>query len=84
MEWLLGRPSSRVKRPKREADHSPQYSTEVEKGEAIPTLPRMSSRDSFPFYDFSRYVCDDLSESTEVNFVCLLICYLTTLRIKTL
>jgi hypothetical protein len=51
--------SPRLKRPGREADHSPPSSAEVKNGGAIPPLPYMSSwhsaelikhRDNFTFY----------------------------------
>jgi hypothetical protein len=41
--WAPGALSPEVKRPGREADHSPQSSAEVKNGGAIPPLPNMSS-----------------------------------------
>jgi hypothetical protein len=43
IRWVLGAISPRVKRLRREADHSPPSSAEVKKGGAIPPLPHMSS-----------------------------------------
>jgi hypothetical protein len=43
MQWVRGALSPGVKRPGREADHSPPSSAEVKNGGAIPPLPNMSS-----------------------------------------
>jgi hypothetical protein len=42
-QWVSGTTSPGVKRPGREADHSPPFSAEVKNGGAIPPLPHMSS-----------------------------------------
>jgi hypothetical protein len=43
IQWVPGTISPEVKRPGREADHSPPSSTQVKNGEAIPALPYTSS-----------------------------------------
>jgi hypothetical protein len=43
IQWVPGEISSAVKRPDREADHSPQRSVEVKNGGGIPPLSGMSS-----------------------------------------
>jgi hypothetical protein len=43
IQWVPGLRSPGVKRPDREADHSPPSSAEVNNGGAIPPPPRMSS-----------------------------------------
>jgi hypothetical protein len=57
--------SSGIKRPGREADHSPPSSAEVKNDGAIPPLPHMSSmaqclvkqRDRFTFYCKRKPIC---------------------------
>jgi hypothetical protein len=47
-KWVPGTLSPEVKRPEREADHSPPSNVEVKKGGAIPPLPHTSSwRDAY-------------------------------------
>jgi hypothetical protein len=43
VQWVLGAVSPGVKRPLREADHSPRSSAEVKNGGVIPPLPHTSS-----------------------------------------
>jgi hypothetical protein len=43
IQWVPGDPSQRVKRPGREADHSPLSSAEVKTRGAIPPLSHTSS-----------------------------------------
>jgi hypothetical protein len=42
IQWIPGALSLGVKRPGREADHSPPSSAEIKNGVAIPPLPHMS------------------------------------------
>jgi hypothetical protein len=39
IKWILGVLSPRVKRPRREVDHSPPFSAEVKNEEAVTPLP---------------------------------------------
>jgi hypothetical protein len=43
IQLVSGAVSPRIKRPRRESDHSPSSSTKVKKGGAIPPLPHTSS-----------------------------------------
>jgi hypothetical protein len=43
LQWAPGSPFLAVKRPRREADHSPPSSAEVKNGGAIPPLPHLPS-----------------------------------------
>jgi hypothetical protein len=52
IQWVMGTLSSGLKRPEREADHSPPSNAEVWKGGAISPLPHTSSR-----HDGQRYLC---------------------------
>jgi hypothetical protein len=44
VQWVRGALTPGVKRPGREANHSPPSSTEVKNGGVTPPLPNMSSR----------------------------------------
>jgi hypothetical protein len=43
IQWARGVINHGLKRPAREAYHSPPYSAEIENGEAVPPLPHTSS-----------------------------------------
>jgi hypothetical protein len=50
IQWVPGPLSPGIKRPGREADHSPPSSAEIKNGEAIQPRPRRSSRCDDTFF----------------------------------
>jgi hypothetical protein len=50
IQWVLGDPSPRVKRPGREADCSPPTSAEVKKMWVYTSTPPVKHRNNFTFY----------------------------------